>query len=191
MISLSPGDVIEYRETKRKQITIKTGTVKQVTNTFILVVGEKYRDTVLINDLISGQIAISIKERGNLMSIDWNNLWPKAKELLDEGLSDGEVAMKLGIQKRHLQSKKYRERYAKDVNREQEPISEEVNDEDKFSNEYDLPIEREPSEPSEDERVLDRAQTFILARAQINVNKVINDPVALALLKELIRQGVA
>ena len=70
---IKPGMEIKYRgrvyghgNLMGKQKT-RTGTVTQVTPNLIAVQGQRYPDTVLVNDLLSGQVKIiSLKEEEHM-----------------------------------------------------------------------------------------------------------------------------
>ncbi|NLW90990.1 MAG: hypothetical protein GXY34_05255 [Syntrophomonadaceae bacterium] len=54
---IQPGMEIEYINCpdKRKRPQTKTGTVRQVTDKVIAIQGQRYPDTILVNDLLSGK----------------------------------------------------------------------------------------------------------------------------------------
>lgn len=59
MLGLRCGQEIEYRNVDpRRKLAVKSGVVRQITSTMVLVQGENYRDTVLFADLISGQVEL-------------------------------------------------------------------------------------------------------------------------------------
>lgn len=70
-----------------------------------------------------------------------------------------------------------------------EPKPDNVDTQEPTQNQEESVTEFVP-EITEGDSVMQR-QNFILTRAQINVNMILKDPVALALLKELLEQGVA
>lgn len=55
---IAPGDELEYLSRDRKVKQQRRGTVKQITEHLIAVKGERYPDTILVNDLLSGQAQI-------------------------------------------------------------------------------------------------------------------------------------
>ncbi|NLW90014.1 MAG: hypothetical protein GXY34_00210 [Syntrophomonadaceae bacterium] len=79
--AIMPGMEIEYRSRDGKRKTrVRTGTVRQVTKSCIAIDGPKYPDTILVNDLLSGQTEILNLGEGE---IDMAKVAP-TKEVLQE-----------------------------------------------------------------------------------------------------------
>ena len=71
LLDIQPGMTIEYRcyhLGKRIQPKTKTGTVRQVTDKLIAIQGQRYPDTILVNDLLSGQVEILKLGEGDNMA---------------------------------------------------------------------------------------------------------------------------
>ena len=90
---IKPGMEIKYRgrvyghgNLMGKQKT-RRGTVTQVTPNLIAVQGQRYPDTILVNDLLSGQVKIiSLKGEGEMVKkLDWETLGPQIDELRAQG----------------------------------------------------------------------------------------------------------
>ena len=115
---ISPGDIIEHESWGcnhgglQERLTRRRGKVIQVTDKVITLQGKNYPETLLVNDLLSGRAKIfKVKMRGadTMARYDWNTLWPKVQELQAEGKSVTNIATELGIDRKVLVSKIYRE----------------------------------------------------------------------------------
>ena len=115
---IKPGMEIKYRgrvyghgNLMGKDKT-KTGIIKQVTPNLIAVQGQRYPDTILVNDLLSGQVKIiSLKGEGEMVKkLDWETLGPQIDELRAQGKTIKAIAEELGIgettTQRYLANKK-------------------------------------------------------------------------------------
>ncbi|MBO8158843.1 hypothetical protein [Thermosyntropha sp.] len=129
--AIKPGDEIEYISlvTPRRR-EIKKGVVRQITGKLIAIDGENYPDTILINDLHSGQAKIlkinfenfGEEEDNSMDRIDWDVLWPEVEKRLQEGQKIGEIAEAFKIDKNKLYCKIWREKQkAKSGNQHPEP----------------------------------------------------------------------
>lgn len=208
---IHPGAEIEYWCRKNKRAHhIRTGTVKQVTPRMIAVQGQKYPDTILVNDLLSGQTAIvKITQEGEndmgRRELDWEVLVPKILELEAEGKSHLDIAKELDIAISTVKRKIKEVKTAKEQT--PTPAPETVGSlapVDEGSAESASPIipESEPVKiPKEcpsysaglthTRNISPFADTGnkILVKAWEKVTAVKRDQVALALMKELIEQG--
>lgn len=99
---IKPGMTIEYRGRAYghrnligKQET-RTGTVTQVTPNLIAVQGQRYPDTILVNDLLSGQVKIiSLKEEEHMSNpVGKPKREPPAKEKLQQAFEKHEGKIK-------------------------------------------------------------------------------------------------
>lgn len=99
---IKPGMIIEYRgrvyghgNLMGKQKT-RTGTVTQVTPNLIAVQGQRYPDTILVNDLLSGQVKIiSLKEEEHMSNpVGKPKREPPAKEKLQQAFEKHEGKIK-------------------------------------------------------------------------------------------------
>jgi len=111
---IKTGDEIEYiQNTDRKNPKTSKGIVTQVTGKLISLQGKNYPDTILVNDLISGQakiLKLTIKGGDTMARYDWDTLWPQVQELQAKGKSVTDIAIELGIDRKILTSKIYREK---------------------------------------------------------------------------------
>ncbi len=102
---IKPGMIIEYRGRVYGHGNLigrdktRTGTVTQVTPNLIVVQGQRYPDTILVNDLLSGQVKIiSLKGEGEMVKkLDWETLGPQIDELRAQGKTIKAIAEELGI----------------------------------------------------------------------------------------------
>lgn len=102
---IKPGMTIEYRGRVYGHRNLigkdktKTGIIKQVTPNLIAVQGQRYPDTILVNDLLSGQVKIiSLKGEGEMVKkLDWETLGPQIDELRAQGKTIKAIAEELGI----------------------------------------------------------------------------------------------
>ncbi len=118
LADIKPGMTIEYRGrvhghgNLRGKHKARTGTVRQVTPNLIAVQGQRYPDTILVNDLLSGQVKIiSLKGEGEMVKkLDWETLGPQIDELRAQGKTIKAIAEELGIgettTQRYLANKK-------------------------------------------------------------------------------------
>ena len=95
---IKPGMTIEYRGRVYGHRNLigkdktKTGIIKQVTPNLIAVQGQRYPDTILVNDLLSGQVKIiSLKGEGEMARPE-REAPPKAKLLALFEEHEGKVA---------------------------------------------------------------------------------------------------
>lgn len=117
-------------------------------------------------------------------------LIPKILKMREEGKTGAEIAKELNIPEGTIWYWLYVEKNKKQQAQESEPAeaaNQEPEQEEEEKEDYS-----EPAEESIAEEIppVQLAQEHILARAKVHVQKVIEDPVALALLKELLRQEV-
>jgi len=114
---ISPGDIIEHESWgcnhggMQERLTRRKGKVIQVTDKVITLQGKNYPETLLVNDLLSGRAKI-LKVRGEdtMARYDWDTLWPQVQELQAKGKSVTDIAIELGIDRKILTSKIYREK---------------------------------------------------------------------------------
>jgi len=114
---ISPGDIIEHESWGcnhggvQERLTRRKGKVIQVTDKVITLQGKNYPETLLVNDLLSGRAKI-LKVRGEdtMARYDWDTLWPQVQELQAKGKSVTDIAIELGIDRKILTSKIYREK---------------------------------------------------------------------------------
>ncbi len=116
---ISPGDIIEHESWGcnhggvQERLTRRKGKVIQVTDKVITLQGKNYPETLLVNDLISGQakiLKLTIKGGDTMARYDWDTLWPQVQELQAKGKSVTDIATELGIERKVLTSKIYREK---------------------------------------------------------------------------------
>ena len=116
---ISPGDIIEHESWGcnhggvQERLTRRKGKVIQVTDKVITLQGKNYPETLLVNDLLSGRAKIlKVKMRGEdiMAKYDWDKLWPQVQELQAQGKSVVDIATELGIERKVLTSKIYREK---------------------------------------------------------------------------------
>lgn len=115
---ISPGDIIEHESWGcnhgglQERLTRRKGKVIQVTDKVITLQGKNYPETLLVNDLLSGRTKIlKVKMRGeDTMAIDWMRVWPQVQRLQAQGKSVTDIATELGIERKVLVSKIYREK---------------------------------------------------------------------------------
>jgi len=116
---ISPGDIIEHESWGcnhggvQERFTRRKGKVIQVTDKVITLQGKNYPETLLVNDLLSGRAKIlKVKMRGedDMAKYDWDKLWPQVQELQAQGKSVVDIATELGIERKVLTSKIYREK---------------------------------------------------------------------------------
>ena len=116
---ISPGDIIEHESWgcnhggMQERLTRRKGKVIQVTDKVIILQGKNYPETLLVNDLLSGRAKIlKVKMRGedDMAKYDWDKLWPQVQELQAQGKSVVDIATELGIERKVLTSKIYREK---------------------------------------------------------------------------------
>ena len=116
---ISPGDIIEHESWgcnhggMQERLTQRKGKVMQVTDRVITLQGKNYPETILVNDLLSGRAKIlKVKMRGedDMAKYDWDKLWPQVQELQAQGKSVVDIATELGIERKVLTSKIYREK---------------------------------------------------------------------------------
>jgi len=116
---ISPGDIIEHESWGcnhggvQERFTRRKGKVIQVTDKVIILQGKNYPETLLVNDLLSGRAKIlKVKMRGedDMAKYDWDKLWPQVQELQAQGKSVVDIATELGIERKVLTSKIYREK---------------------------------------------------------------------------------
>ena len=88
---IKPGMTIEYRGRVYGHRNLigkdktKTGIIKQVTPNLIAVQGQRYPDTILVNDLLSGQVQITnLKGEGEMARPKREA--PPAMEITGEGM---------------------------------------------------------------------------------------------------------
>ena len=99
---IKPGMIIEYRGRVYGHGNImgkdktKTGIIKQVTPNLIAVQGQRYPDTILVNDLLSGQVKIiSLKEEEHMSNpVGKPKREPPAKEKLQQAFEKHEGKIK-------------------------------------------------------------------------------------------------
>lgn len=98
---LKVGDDIEYlNRLGKKRYKRKTGKIIQITPKHITIQGAKYPDTILINNLNTGEIVIT-EVNGKKVTktrIDEKEILAKAMKLSDEGLTILEIADQLKVQ---------------------------------------------------------------------------------------------
>lgn len=157
----------------------------------------------------------NIKNRrgeNDMARLNWETLWPQVLELQAAGKSAKEIAKELEIDLHVLQSKIYREekavekqtprRKAATINPDFEAAFEKQTPKPAPEELGGTDPERESQEPAKNiipETVtaddvlspLARAGNEILIAAWEKIDAVVKDPIALPLIKELIRQGVA
>jgi len=116
---ISPGDIIEHESWgcnhggMQERLTRRKGKVIQVTDKVITLQGKNYPETLLVNDLLSGRAKIlKVKMRGedDMAKYDWDTLWPQVQRLQAQGKSVTDIATELGIDRKILTSKIYREK---------------------------------------------------------------------------------
>lgn len=99
---IKPGSTLEYLVAitgKRKGFYRRKGVVKQVTASTITLKGERYPDTIMVSDLISGQASIlSVDGKPNTgPGKDPEEIIQKALVFWDQGLKITEIALELGV----------------------------------------------------------------------------------------------
>ena len=98
LADIKPGMTIEYRGrvhghgNLRGKHKARTGTVRQVTPNLIAVEGERYPDTILVNDLLSGQVQITNLKGEGEMARPKREAPPKAKLLALFEEHEGKIA---------------------------------------------------------------------------------------------------
>jgi hypothetical protein len=217
--AIKPGMEIEYyhlvsmHKNKGSRHKVRIGTVKQVTPRMIAVQGKKYPDTILVNDLLSGQAAIvKIKQEGEVimskpkreaptreeLRVLWIKnkakiepirkelgvTWADAKKLLVEaGIID---SLSRPIQEEQTPTP------APETVGSQEPVNEGSTESAIESIPENIPevITNPVTQPKCSPQYLAVliAMTEITAGARSDVQRVLENPVALALIKELIEQ---
>ncbi len=244
---IKPGMEIKYRgrvyghgNLMGKDKT-KTGIIKQVTPNLIAVEGERYPDTILVNDLLSGQVQITnLKGEGEMAKkLDWETLGPQIDELRAQSKTIKAIAEELGISETTTHSYLVKQGTNKKqtptlepeqaANQEPEresqepaediipysverlenigkdippikmpigcslPIDDSTEPQDEEMAESDTIQEEEAGEyypdwPPKDP--IERALLKITMKARFAVRRVVNDPVALALMKQVLESGV-
>ena len=244
---IKPGMIIEYRGRAYghrnligKQET-RRGTVTQVTPNLIAVQGQRYPDTILVNDLLSGQVKIiSLKGEGEMVKkLDWETLGPQIDELRAQGKTIKAIAEELGIGETTTQSYLANQKQTPTLEPEQAANQEPDEGEGESATEiipdtkayYTEPVniplgcllppqgaellrnEREPAngcgDTTSDTKTnygqgrgqsgeinwppRDNVEKVLLENiinASFAVRRVLNDPVALALMKQVLESGV-
>jgi len=204
----------------QERLTRRRGKVIQVTDKVITLQGKNYPEMILVNGLLSGRakiLKITMIGEDTMARYDWNTLWPQVQELQAKGKSVTDIATELGIERNVLISKIYREENKQtpsppepDQAANQDPereergsaiksipeVKTEVNEEE-FGNIANDSFTVEDEEPipymavNEQLSPLASVGNQILVEAWKKITAVIDDPIALPLIKELIRQGVA
>lgn len=131
------------------------------------------------------------KEDEEMARYNWAKLWSQVQELRTEGKKIREIAEELEIDLLVLREKIYREEKAaakkQTLTPEPVQVEDEVKEED-FTTANDEPI---PYTVADELSPLASEGNRILVTAWEKITAVIDDPIALPLIKELIRQGVA
>jgi hypothetical protein len=120
LLEIRPGAEIEYESeigthgTHSGHNKTRKGRVIQITDKVISVKGKLYPDSILINDLVSGQAKI-IRLRGEDFEmaaklVNWDEMWPLVMAGINAGMSSREIAEQLGIDNKILLSKLDREK---------------------------------------------------------------------------------